>query len=530
MKYLKICAFLLCFAFVFVFFKFDAKKDIKNNEVLKIALPNDIRSLDPALSFEKNTSHVINMIFEGLMRRGANDAIEFAVAESVEISEDKKHYIFHLRDCKWSDGTPITAYDFEFSWKRLLDPNCKPLLETPYYFYPIKNAKLCLLGQVSVSDVPINAIDDKTLSVELEHPSFHFLDIVSLPYFFPIPKHFMENDSNWGSQDNIVCNGPFRLESWRKKNKIEVKKNPMYWDQSNVYLDGIDISIIENLNTAYLLYEKKKLDWVGDPFCRLPYDISFGKLDHEKESAQIHWFFINTEKYPLNNKKLRKALSYSIDRQAIVEGVFYNAASPATSVLAPSFSVRAEKCFEDNNTMVAKALFDEALQELGISAKQLPEIEVRSVCDLELHHRVVQSIQDQWRKVLGIKNSASKQAEWVVHYDSISHGDYELGLMGWCISVSDGMFLLDAFKNKDESHNKSCWENAQYKELLEQATFTEDEDRRIKLLREAEDILMDEMPVIPLCFPKQRYAKNPKLKGENLSIFHFIDFKSAYFE
>ncbi len=513
-----------------VIFKFNSNKGSEGSFMLKIALPNDIRSLDPAYSFEKNSSHVINMVFEGLMRRGIDDVPQLAIAEAVDISRDQVHYIFHLRDCNWSDGVPITAYDFEFSWKRSMDPNSKPITEVPYYFYPIKNAKHCLTGKVSVDEVYVHAVDAKTLVVELEYPSPYFLDIVSLPYFYPNPKHVIENDPNWGNNEKIVCNGPFKIKHWKRGNSIEVEKNPNYWDKNNVYLNGIHASIIENSNTALLMYEKGELDWIGDPFVRLSYDISSKVLDMERESAQTYWFFVNTEKHPLSNKKLRNALSYSIDRQLIVNSIFHSSGEPATSLLSPPLRLGTGNLFKDNNVAVAQKLFQEALEELGLSTEELPEIELRSVAGLELHRRVVQSIQDQWRTVLGIKNVLFKEAEWTVHYDSISKGDYDIGFMGWCISIPDCLFLLDAFKDKNESPNKPKWENPKYKKCLDQANLTVCEIERVQLLCEAENILINEMPVIPLCFIKQRFAKNPRLKGEQLSPFHFIDFKSAYFD
>jgi len=170
------------------------------------------------------------------------------------------------------------------------------------------------------------------------------------------------------------------------------------------------------------------------------------------------------------------------------------------------------------------------LEELGLSAEELPEIELRSVAGLELHRRIVQSVQDQWRSTLGIKNVVFREAEWSVHYDSISKGDYDVGFMGWCISIPDSLFLLNTFKDKNESPNKSKWENPHYKKCLDQANLTVCEIERVRILSEAENLLINEMPVIPLCFIKQRFAKNPRLKGEQLSPFHFIDFKSAYFE
>lgn len=131
--------------------------------------------------------------------------------------------------------------------------------------------------------------------------------------------------------------------------------------------------------------------------------------------------------------------------------------------------------------------------------------------------------------MLGIKNISLKKAEWAVHFDRVSKGSYELGFMGWSSCVLDASFILEVFRNKDDASNKSNWENEKYKECLDQANFTINELKKKELLIEAENILMDEMPIIPLCFVNKRFAKNPRLNGENLSSLQFIDFKTAYF-
>jgi len=515
---------------VITVFSLKSRSRLEERQVLRIALPFDIRSLDISLAQDNNSSHVMNMVFEGLMRRDVNDMPKLAIAETFDVSRDKKHYVFYLRECKWSDGMDVTAYDFEFSWKRSLDSSSKFLTQTPYYFYPIKNAKLCLTGQVSVEDVPIRAIDAKTLSVELEYPAPYFLDIVALPYFFPLPKHVLEKDPKWGTNENVVCNGAFKLKKWKKSDTIELVRNPTYWDQKNVHLDEINISVVEDSRTALMMYEKGSLDWIGSPFVRISYDVSSSVLDRQEEDVLTYWLFVNTEKYPLNNKKLRQALSYSIDRQAIVDNIFHNCGISSMSPLSPPLSLRTEGCFQDNNVTLAKKLFQEALKELGLSKEEFPEIELSYVADLEVHHRTAQAIQDQWRKALGIGNISLRKAEWAVHFDHVSNGDYGLGFMGWNSSVLDASFILEVFRNKYDASNKSHWENEKYKQCLDEANFTVNELKRAKLLMQAEDILMDEMPVIPLCFINKRFAKNPNLKGEIVSSLQFIDFKSAYFE
>ncbi|MBF5059397.1 peptide ABC transporter substrate-binding protein [Candidatus Neptunochlamydia vexilliferae] len=510
------------------FFALDKKQTEKKN-ILKIALPSDIQSFHPARGHDNNSTHVTKMLFEGLMRKDENDIPQPAVARKVDISKDKKTYTFHLRDCKWSDGTEITAHDFEYSWKSALNPNSRFVTQVPYFFYCIKNAKACLSQEKPIDALGVKAIDDKTLSVELEYPSPYFLEITTITFLLPIPKHIAEKDPEWLSKPNLVCNGPFKLDSRRHNSKISLLKNPLYWDQEHVYLNGINIFIIPDTLITLNMFEKEQLDWVGSPFFRISYDLSFDILSEKLDDALIYWFFINTEKYPLNNKKLRKALSYAVNRQSIVKSVFNDLGNPEMSALSPPLKLTDRPYFKDNDTQLAQQFFQEALDELGITREELPEIELSYAVGFEIHHRIAQAIQDQWRKVLNIKNVSLRREEWGVYYNRVSEGDYDLGFMGWNPYCLDPYFFIEVFRKKDDMMNKSNWENEAFKRLLDEANHVLDETERATILMEAEKILMDEMPIIPICSLNKRFAKNPKLAGEALSRLQSVDFKSAYF-
>lgn len=495
---------------------------------LRISLPAEIHALHRTHDAISCTVH--KMLFEGLMRKDANDIPQLAIASKIDISEDKKKYVFHLRDCKWSDGVEITAYDFEYSWKNAIDPNSKPILLKPDLFYPIKQAQSCLSGKVSIEDVPIHAIDDKTLSVELEYPAPYFLEIAANPFFFPVPKHIAEKDPDWAIKSNPVYNGPFIIKQRRLESNLTLMKNPDYWDQEHVYLDGIDIFIIPHMVSAVNMFQKGELDWIGSPFGRISFDISFDILNEETEDALIYWFSINTEKYPFNNKKLRKALSYAVDRKSIVDNVFHYTGKPTMSVLPILMRLRNEPYFEDNNANLAQKFFQEALDELGLSRETLPEIELSFFDGFEFAKRVCMAVQDQWRKVLDLKNVCLKATEYQVYFSEVTKGNYDIGFMGWNTPIFDPLFILNAFRDKSYPVNVTNWENEEFQTLLNQSNYVSEDNKRTNILIQAETILMDEMPIIPLYSLNKRFAKNAKLEGEFLSRLQTIDFKSAYFK
>ncbi|MCB1106603.1 MAG: peptide ABC transporter substrate-binding protein [Chlamydiia bacterium] len=499
--------------------------------VLKISLPSDVSTLHMAFNRSAsiiNSSHVMNLLFEGLMRKDKNDVPREAVAERVEISNDGKQITFYLRETKWSDGAPVTAHDFEYAWKRGIDPHSKNLIPSPYYYYPIKNAKRCIDGEVSIDLVGIKAIDHKTLRVDLEYPSPYFLEIVSTPMFFPAPKHIAKENPRWALGPKIVCNGPFTLETWRQNQDLFLSKNHAYWDANHVYLDGVDVAIIPDSRTALSLFIKKELDWLGSPFYGISYDISYDLIDDWTEDAITVCILMNTQKYPLNHKKLRQALSYAIDREAITDNVFHFSATPSSSILPIPMRVTKKSCFQ-SDPILAKTLFLEVLEELGTSLKEFPEIELNYLADIEIASRIAQAVQDQWRKVFGINKFSLVPYEYNTYFDLLTRGDYALGLTNWTSFVFDPIFILNDFKYQSLPMNKTNWEHPHYQTLLDQSDLTLEKPIRQALLIKAEAFLMDEMPVIPICSLKKRFAKNPKLHGEVLSKLQFVDFKSAYF-
>ena len=509
------------------------KKTLKEEYVLRFALPVDVPSLDVnSRGHDVYADPIMNLLFEGLMRKGENGIPQPAIAYKVDISKDQKKYTFYLRNCQWSDGVDVTAHDFEYSWKRAINPNSKYVSQVPYYFYSIKNARPCLLEKGAIEDVAIKALDDKTLEVELEYPDHYFLDLVSCSFYFPTPKHIVEKDPEWASKTNLICNGPFLLNTWKRTYCLQLEKNPHYWNKDYISFSGVEVSIIASDLTTLQMFEKGKLDWWGDPFSRISCDLyrSFQEKNilHKKEGNSICWLFLNTEKYPLNNKKLRQALSYAIDRDSLIENVFYGFGSPARGILSPPLRVTNIPYFEDNIEK-ARELFQETLDELGINKEKFPELEFSCVADSDLHRRVSQAIQDQWRKNLGIKITI-KGSEWASYYSDVSYGNYEIGLMGWRIPCPNPNYIFEVFERKEDIINKAFWENKEFQDTIKQMRNALVEIERVKFTSKAEGILMEEMPVIPLAFLEQVFAKNPKLKGEILTSFPPIDFTSAYFE
>jgi len=508
-------------------------KEKQRENILRIAIPFDISSFDiNSRAHDVNSAPVIKLLFEGLMNKNEQGVPELALADKVDISRYKDKYTFHLRDSKWSDGVPVTAYDFEYSWKRALNPNSKYVTQVPQYFYSIKNAEKCIQGKVPIDDLGVSVVNDTTFIVELEYPDPYFLDLMCCCLSYPIPKHVVSENPKWATQIGMVCNGPFLVENWSLNNQIKLCRNPQYWDKNNISLDGVNILIVPSDFTTLQMFEKGDLDWFGEPFCRMSSDFyrSFEENNsvQQKDSNTIYWIFLNTDKYPFHNKKIREALTYSIDRDSIVDNIFYGFGSPARALLSAPLRVSYTNYFQDD-VKISRKLFQEGLEELGITKSDFPVLEFSCVSDLEIHKRVSQSLQDQWRKNLGIEVSI-KASEWYSYYSDVGLGNYDMGFMSWRINLPDPKYLFQVFEYKNDIINKSFWENAEFQNTLKQMKGSLGDIERINLISKAESIFMEELPVIPLVFLKQAFVKNPRLKGERFTPFPEIDFKRAYFE
>ncbi len=506
----------------------------QSNKILCISIPFDLESLDPRHVITYPSIFPIKMAFEGLMYVSPDGKVKPAIAETVDISENQKLYTFHLRSCKWSNGDEVTAYDFEYAWKTLLDPELNT--KGKHNFYAIKNAKAVVLGQLPIDTLGIKVIDSKTLIVELEHPTPYFLEVVATSSFFPINPRVDKQTPHWAGKDvkEFVGNGPFILTSRKWDNELIFMKNPDYWDAEHVPLPGIKIYIVKDPTTVLNLFEKGELDWAGKPLSVLPLD-AISTLKREGKIFQfpcagLEWYFFNIHSFPFNNKKMRQAFAYAINRQAITDYVLQEGETPALSILPANLTTQTEPYFSDHNSFLASQLFNEALQELGIEKKDLPEIVLNYSTVRVTTARVAEAIQQQWQQTFDIPIQL-QQLDGKVHYSNLLSGDFQIGVMSWLSWLRDPIYFLQTFRFA-ASHgvNFSKWEHPEYQTLLYAIEEELDTAKRRQLINRAEKILADEFPVIPIYNTTVSYMKNEKLKNVFVSDFYEIDFRWAYFE
>lgn len=498
-------------------------------------LVSEPKTIDPALNNATDGSTVIYNIFEGLVRIGNDNKAEPGLAEKWDIQDNGKKYIFHLRDgLKWTDNTPITAKDFKYGILRVLDPTVGSSYS--YHAYCIKNGKAYNTKKAKAEDVGVKVIDDKTLEIDLEYPVPYFLDILSWHLLLPLKEDMVTKNANGWANDpsTIISNGPFKITEWKHNDYMLLEKNPNYWDAQNVKLEKLKLVMITNNNTALTAYKTGDLDLITDiPPVQLQSLLASGEA---KSNPQLgpYFFCINVTKKPLDDARVRKALALAIDREALVKTVTRGGQKPAVGFIP--FGIPdggSEKDFRSNgkNYIETTANVAEAkklLAEAGFpDGKGFPEISFLYNTS-DVHKSVAEAIQAMWKKNLGINIKLTNQ-EWKVFITTRTQGDYEIARHGYFADFFDPGSLFDLWTT-GSPNNDAKYSNPKYDQLVTQAAKEQDTVKRSQLYHDAEDILMDEMPVIPLYYYTQNYMLKSNIKGLHLSPLGWSFFRSVTIE
>jgi oligopeptide transport system substrate-binding protein len=495
---------------------------------LRISFEEAPQSLDPRLAHSLNNQNVLRMLFDGLTRIGKDEKVEESVALRVTRSEDGKRYTFHLRDSFWTNHDPVVAEDFVYAWKKVLDPQFPSDLASQ--FYGIRNAKAVKEGKLSLDAVGVRALDDRTLEVELEHPIPYFLDLVATSPFFPVNRRLDQINPHWSNEpSSFVSNGPFRLKELKEHDHICVEKNESYWDANVVQLSRIEMCMIQG-EAALSLFEKKELDWAGSPFSRIPMEaipsLRKQELLKSKDILGTYFIRINTECFPLQDAQVRKALALAIDRQQIVEHVTQGDQIPATGLVPPSLGLHSTPYFSDGAGGLSLTMFTDALSRMHQERNTLPVLTLMYPAN-NRSHLIAQALQQQWARTLGVQIKL-ESIEPKIYYDRLSRSDYQLAAGDWIADFNDPINFLDVFRYKKGCSNATQWENAQYAQLLCASEVVSDPQERLMLLRESEQLLMEEMPIVPVFYYTMLYLQNPSLHNVVFSSMGTVDFKWAY--
>ncbi|MGA8163490.1 MAG: peptide ABC transporter substrate-binding protein [Waddliaceae bacterium] len=489
----------------------------KERQCLRIGVEYSVVSLDPRVGGESISGDMLKLLFEGLTRFNQKGQIENALAESIEVSSNLLDYTFQLRTAYWNDGSLLTAHDFEYAWKTVLSPDFDTAFI--YFFYSIKHAKEAKEGKVSADQIGIHAIDERTLKVELTHPTPYFLQMTAHPLYSPVHRFVAQRHPQWSYQcgKNYPCNGPFQLKINQPGQGYQLVKNPFYWEANQIALDQITITHMTPTQ-AVRAFQRREVDWVGSPFG------SWHPSYNEFKAARIGkvlalsntwvcWCQINTSCFPFNYHKLRQAFAHAVQRGPIVSGAFLPI-TPAYSPLLPQHQTSSQLKYPDYDPEKALQLFHEALEEMNLTKEDLPPFRVIYI-EHGIREHTASCLKKQFEECFGI-DCELHPLPWNEVFHRLTHGEYQMSVVHWFSWLDDPIYTLNSFRSVDiQKVNFSRWESESldYEHYLDQSERIMNPFQRSVYLVKAEETLIREIPIIPLFYQPGQALVKDDLKG-----------------
>ena len=492
----------------------------------------EVASLDPAKLTALADARVVAALLEGLTVLDARDLKAHpGVAARWDVSADGRTYTFHLRpEACWSDGKPVTAEDFAWSWRRVLDP--KTAAEYAYMLYPIRGAKayfeaaLKSPGKADWAAVGVRVEGPHRLVVELEQPTAYFLSLTAFSTYLPIRRDAVEkHGERWTFPPNFISNGPYCLTEWRFRSRMRWQKNPHYWAAGGVALERIEARAFEDINTALLAYETGAVDMTTvvpalaiEPLLA---DQKAGRRGDVLHAVNMGTYFyrFNCTKKPVTDRRVRRALALALDRRAIIERAARGGQQPAGRLVPPGLVGYDPPPGLVEDLEAARRLLAEAGFPGGRGLGELAVL-VNKGGD---HVPIAEMVQQQWRDGLGL-NVRIEQVEWKVFLDTIRLLQYQIARGGGYGDYVDPNTFLDMFVTGG-GNNQTGWSNAEYDGLIERAARESDPEARMKIFRRAETILLDEVPIVPIYVYTTTMLVRPGLEGVDGNLMNRLMFE-----
>lgn len=455
-------------------------------------LGSDPKTIDPGLNAASDGGHVTNNTFEGLMRE-IDGKLEPAMAESYTMSEDGLTYTFIMRDgVKWSDGKPVTANDFEYSWSRVINP------ETASEY-------AWIFDEVNVESW--KAIDEKTFEVKLSSPTPYFVGLTAFYTFFPVRQDMVETSGEgaWATNpETAISNGPFKVTSFQSGDRIILEPNEFYWRAEEVKLDRIEALMIVDSATALTGYESGQIQILDDmPSAEIPRLLAEDPTFMILPNDACYYYAFNTQVEPMNDVRVRKALSLAIDRQAVVDTVTKAGQIPAHSLIPGGHLDANGDVFNEvsgNYGIAPTAQAEEAqalLAEAGYpNGEGFPSLEIMYNTS-EGHKNIAEAIQEMWKQNLGIDVTLTNQ-EWAVFQSSRIEHNFQIARAGWVGDYSDPMTYLGMFTSGG-TNNYSQWSSEEFDALLEASKVAQGQER-FEILYQADKLLSESFAVMPIYY------------------------------
>ena len=474
----------------------------------------DPATLDPHKTSAVTEADIMRDMFEGLIQRTAEGEAVPGAAESWTISDDGLVYTFKLRtDGKWSNGEPVTAQDFVYSFKRALDPATGS--RTSANLYPIKNAEAINKGEMKSDELAARAVDDRTLEVNLRAPTPYFIELLTHQVTFPVHASNIEKDgADWIKPGKLVSNGPFVVSENFLKDHITLEKNKFYRNFDKIKIDKVRFIPIEDRGTGLKRFEAGEI---------LSYeDIPTEQIDYIKQNYKdelrlapylgIYYYSFNTTKKPFDNPKLRQALSLAIDRDYIAEKIWGGTMFPAYNLVPPGMSgyTLAEADYKGKSQIEREDASRKIMEELGYSKDKLLPVEIRYNSG-ENHKNTAIAVADVWKNIYVETTMINVDA--ATHFRYLQEkGDFDIARAGWIADYKDPQNFL-ALAQTGNGVNYARFSNAEVDDWLRKAEAEVKPETRMGYLHKAEEAVVREAPIIPILFYYSKPLISKKLKG-----------------
>jgi oligopeptide transport system substrate-binding protein len=486
-------------------------------------------SLDPHLATSVSAGNILINLYEGLTRLNPETLeAEPGMAERWDIAEDGLTWTFFLREAQWSNGEPVTAGDFDFAFRRLLNPE----LGASYAFmlYPIRNAEAVNKGEAPSDELGIRVLDDRTLELTLEKPMPPFAAMLAHWTAFPLPQILVEEagaasrrDVGWMRPETFVGNGAFRLKEWQDEERITLEKNPNYWQADSVSLEGAVFIPFTDPGAEERAFRSGEI--------HLSYTLPRHRLNQYRENnpevlrvdpyLESAVYAVNLSHPALQDVRVRKALSLALDRRAITQSVLYGVRKPAFHYVPPGIPGYTSAPSIQENEEQARTLLAEAGYGGG---EGMPRIGLMYPSGQDAQ-RVAEVIQQQWLQVLGIRIDI-ENVERRTYFSRRRERNFDLCVFAWVGDYVDPKTYLGLWVT-GAGNNLAGWSNAEYDRLIHAAAFAGDE--RAERLAQAEQILLEDLPVIPLYFGATQYLKDPRVKGWHANVLDLHPLRAVSF-
>ncbi len=459
----------------------------------------ELQTLDPAIITDEPAGRVAQALFEGLTTRNAKGEVIPGMAQSWTLSPDNLTYTFTMRTgAKWSNGAPVTSFDFLNSWERALNPATGA--QYSYQLYYLLNGEAYGTGRITeFSQVGVKAPDDHTLVVTLVHPTAYFLELTALPTLMPVYLPTVRQyGRDWTKPGRIVSNGPYVLKAWRLNDYILLETNPQYYRP--IAIHRIKVLPTDSPTACFNLFYSRKTDLIIDKNsipAELVQDIKNKPYFHANPFGATTFIRFNVKRKPFDDVRVRKALALALDKQDIVDKITRAGESIANTLVPPGSVGYTPPQGLARNLDEARRLLAEAGYPNG---QGFPDVTMLYPARGSVWIQMATEVQALWRRDLGISSIQLRGQEWRVYLNTEQLIDFDISLADWIGDYNDPQTFLDMFVT-DGGNNETGWSFPQYDQMLQNSGTIRDPAQRMQVFHDMEKILVeDEVPIVPVYF------------------------------